>query len=279
MKRPPTLTDSALPEKIPSWGVLVLESHHSPRFTMEWRSHAFIKIVYVLSGSGVFRFDQENIGFSAGDVVIVPPRTRNRIEDDPATASSLYVCCISRSLLSFDPGLLPRLSPQRIRGSGHFANRVASTLRRMVHVQHQKQSSATVALAADALRLVQLVLESCDEEKRDSTSSAASGTGQSIQQYVRALETSFFETTSIDEAAAQLGMSRRTFTAAFVKETGVSWLTFTRRLAIEHAKRRLRSSDLPIASVAFECGFNDLSTFYRQFKSQTGMSPAKFRSQ
>ena len=72
-------------------------------------------------------------------------------------------------------------------------------------------------------------------------------------------------------------MPRRTFTKLFAEETGTTWLRRVRELAIGHAKTRLRSSDLPIASVAFECGFNDLSTFYRQFKSQVGVSPAAYR--
>ncbi len=89
------LTDRALPERLPTWGVLVLESHHSPEFTMDWRTHPFVKVVYVLSGKGMFHLGNQTEHFSTGDVIVVAPGTRNRIEDDPSSASSLYVCCIA----------------------------------------------------------------------------------------------------------------------------------------------------------------------------------------
>ena len=49
---PRPLTKHALQERLPSWGVLVLESHHGPQFSMQWRRHSFLKVVYVLQGRG-----------------------------------------------------------------------------------------------------------------------------------------------------------------------------------------------------------------------------------
>ena len=72
--------------------------------------------------------------------------------------------------------------------------------------------------------------------------------------------------TSIDAASEQLEMSRRTFTKLFAEITGDTWLRYLRRMAIEHAQRRLRQTGVPIATIAFECGFNDLSSVYRQFR-------------
>jgi hypothetical protein len=131
----PPLTDRALQEQLPSWGVLVLESHHSPEFTMEWRTHPFVKVVYVLRGSGSFFLGKKEESFADGDVIVVPPGTRNRIVDDPTSAASLYVCCVARSLMRFDPNLVAQLPCRVLRREGHFANRVASVFRRMVHDQ------------------------------------------------------------------------------------------------------------------------------------------------
>lgn len=241
---------------------------------MEWRSHGFIKLVYVLRGSGTFYFQRKNFAFATADTVVVPPGTPNRIEDDPGAACSLYVCCVHTSLLQFDPRLVQRLRIARVTGDGHFANRIASLLRQMVHAQRRLEASRSIALVADALRLIQMVIERA--ERRPSTT-PRSAERERVRRYVRELETSFFDATTIEDAAETVGMSRRTFTKLFAEEAGQSWLHTVRRLAIEHAQQQLRESELPIASVAFECGFNDLSTFYRQFKSHCGLSPAKYR--
>jgi mannose-6-phosphate isomerase-like protein (cupin superfamily) len=116
----PLLTDRALPEQLPRWGILVLESHHSSKFIMEWRTHSFIKIVYVLSGNGTFLFNKKRCSFSEGDVISIPPGTRNRIVDGPNAASSLYVCCVARSVLRFDPSLILQLPCGGLRLQQHF---------------------------------------------------------------------------------------------------------------------------------------------------------------
>ena len=277
------LTDKALPDNLPAWGVLALESHHSPAFTMEWRTHSFLKIVYVLHGNGIFHFGKRSQLFSAGDVVIVPPETANRIEDDPASASSLYVCCLATELLDFDPSIIKQFRIRCVRGDGHFANRVASLMRRMVHLQDRGNQIndgqfRSIAMVTEAMNLVQLVLQLKSRKRPPIADSNASQQSEQIADYVAGLENDFFEATTIDAAAASVGMPRRTFTKLFCEHTGESWLQYVRRLAITHATVRLRETDTPVTSIAFECGFNDLSTFYRQFKSQVGVSPAAYRA-
>ena len=273
---PYKLTDRALREELPPWGILVLESHHSPAFTMEWRTHRFIKIVYVLKGAGEFRIEEKTYDFRFGDVMVIPAGTRNRIVDDDMSASSLYVCCISPRRLDFDSMLEKQLETYLYRGDGRFANRVATLMRRMVHSQQTATSMKSITMVADAIRLIQVILERSikrSKHERDGGDERAV-----IRRYVQSLPNHFFEEASIDATAQRLGIPRRTFTQLFTEITGETWLAHVRRLAIEHAHRRLAETDLPITSVAFECGFNDLSTFYRQFKKQTGMSPGEYRS-
>ena len=51
-----------------------------------------------------------------------------------------------------------------------------------------------------------------------------------------------------------------------------------RRTRVEHAKRLLEQTDRTVLSIAFECGFEDLSTFYRAFKREVDESPNHWRS-
>lgn len=52
------------------------------------------------------------------------------------------------------------------------------------------------------------------------------------------------------------------------------WVLQTR---INHARKRLIETDLPIATVALETGYSDQSSFTRQFRRSTGLSPSDFR--
>ena len=272
-----SLTDHALPETLPAWGVLVLESHHSPQFKMEWRTHPFVKVVYVLKGCGRFHLGRKNQSFSAGDVILVAPQTRNRFVDDPGSAASLYICCMAISVFDFDASLLERMPTRILHRDGQFANRVASLLRRLVHWQDSLSRMRPAGMVADALKLMITIDQRTEQIVR--RPSMTSDERALVQAYIDTLPSRFFDETTIDAAAQQLNIPRRTFTKLFTDLAEETWLSRLRRLAIDHAKRRLQQTELPIASIAFECGFNDLSTFYRQFKTQTGSSPGQYRNQ
>jgi AraC family L-rhamnose operon regulatory protein RhaS len=270
------LTDRALPENLPPWGILVLESHHSPKFAMNWRTHEFVKIVYIWKGRGEFQIGDETHKFTANDVIVIPPNTRNRIIDDTSAAPSLYICCISTQLLNFDPSIIGSLDV-RLQSHRHgFTNRITSLLRCLIHSQQKPVATTSISMVADALQLLQFVLEL---ESKPQAKLQPNGNERSVlQRYIAELPDHFFEESSIDSTSQRLGIPRRTFTQLFHELTGETWLSHTRRLAVEHAQQRLRHTELPITSIAFECGFRDLSTFYRQFKKLSGMSPGEYRS-
>ncbi len=270
------LNDRAVDEQLPTWGVLVIESHHSAKFTMDWRTHRFIKIIFVLRGSGTFHLGNREQSFTSGDVAVVRPGVRNRIVDQPGAASSLYVACVDTELVRFDATLVNRIETRVVHADAHFANRVAAMMRRLVHAQDSRSEDRPIAMVADALKLVHWTVNASMLTDRRRTSDATEP--GDVQHYIDTLPTRFFEETTIDEVADSLNLSRRSFTQTFQQLTGETWLNHIRGLAIDHARRRLSETELPIVSIAFECGFNDLSTFYRQFKKRCGISPAKYRA-
>jgi len=106
---------------------------------------------------------------------------------------------------------------------------------------------------------------------------ALSGHRQAVERYVAELPDRFFEATDLDHAAAELRMSRRRFTHLFRLATSTSWSDYLTRLRIDYACQLLRETSRSIIATAFECGYEDLSSFYRAFKSQKGLPPGAWR--
>lgn len=270
----------ALTENLPTWGVVVLESHHASDFTMQWRTHAFVKIVYILAGSGRFDVGDQTFRFVAGDVIIVPPQTRNRIQDESDDPSSLYAGCVSEHVLASDPNLSDQLVSTCLHEMPKQTGAIASVLRRIIFTQERSAPLGNIDMVIDAWRLLRLVLSVASSTGKEAVKrTKANEEDESVVRfYVDQLQESFLQATSIDDAAADCEIPRRTFTKLFREVTGTTWLNYVRGLAIDHASELLRSTDLPIASVAFESGFSDLSTFYRQFSRHKGVSPASYRA-
>ncbi len=76
-----------------------------------------------------------------------------------------------------------------------------------------------------------------------------------------------------------LGMSRRRFTHLFRQVARSSWSSYLTRLRIDYACQLLRETSRSIIATAFECGYEDLSSFYRAFKRQRGLPPRVWREQ
>jgi AraC-like DNA-binding protein len=80
---------------------------------------------------------------------------------------------------------------------------------------------------------------------------------------------------TLEGIARECGLSASYFSNLFHKEMGrgfKEWLNDTR---IEHAKRLLLESDLPILEICYECGYNTPSQFIRMFKRSTEVSPSE----
>ena len=81
-----------------------------------------------------------------------------------------------------------------------------------------------------------------------------------------------------DDIISALGTNKNTLTDAVKAVTGKSPMEYMRILKVEEARKQMDAHpELTIEAVAFSCGFNIPSTFYRMFRKQYGISPAEYR--
>lgn len=84
---------------------------------------------------------------------------------------------------------------------------------------------------------------------------------------------------TIREHAHEMGVCESYFQHLYRDFFGISFQKDLIRLRIEYAKYILTSTDLTLEQVAELCGYANEIHFYRQFKQQSGMTPAKYRKQ
>jgi transcriptional regulator GlxA family with amidase domain len=82
---------------------------------------------------------------------------------------------------------------------------------------------------------------------------------------------------SLPSLADRAGMTERTFSRVFKKETGVSPAAFVEIARVNRAKALLETSDWPLARVAERAGFGSLDGLHRAFQKRCGTTPGDFR--
>ena len=99
----------------------------------------------------------------------------------------------------------------------------------------------------------------------------------SVVRAVDYVEANLTSDIDLDGLAKAARVSKYHFCRVFKKCIGMSPLQYVTTARVEKAKVILQRADTPVAVVANMSGFRDISTFIRQFKRQTGMTPSAFR--
>ena len=98
-----------------------------------------------------------------------------------------------------------------------------------------------------------------------------------ILEAVRYINANFAEPCSLDTLAAVASMNRFRFAKRFRAVTGETANQYVINRRLSAAATRLASTQSPIAEIAFEVGFNDLSHFDACFRSVFGCAPSIWR--
>lgn len=83
---------------------------------------------------------------------------------------------------------------------------------------------------------------------------------------------------SVSALAAEAAMSPYHFLRAFKAVVGLTPHQYILRLRLHRAAVRLRTSSDPVATIAFDAGFGDLSSFNRRFRRIIGATPGDYRA-
>ncbi|MBU3110275.1 response regulator transcription factor [Clostridium lacusfryxellense] len=101
----------------------------------------------------------------------------------------------------------------------------------------------------------------------------------SIMKIVVFIEENLGSQLHAEEIASKINLSRSYFSINFKKYTGMAFKEFVRRERIRKAKTLLVMKDAPLADIALDIGYEDVSYFIRVFSELTGMTPGEYRKQ
>lgn len=99
-----------------------------------------------------------------------------------------------------------------------------------------------------------------------------------VAEAVRLIELDAGRPLSLCDLASSAATSPYHFLRTFRQVAGMTPYQFLLRTRLHRAAVRLRTSDTAISTIAFDAGFNDLSTFNRRFRREMGEAPGAYRA-
>lgn len=108
----------------------------------------------------------------------------------------------------------------------------------------------------------------------ESTNLKSSDRFSKITEYIMQ---NFDEDIDLPKIASVANMAVTTFCNFFKEHYRQTFVEYLNTVRIGHACKLLSEEDQKIGKVAYECGFNNLANFNRQFKKMKLMSPSEYR--
>lgn len=101
---------------------------------------------------------------------------------------------------------------------------------------------------------------------------------EAIARSLQFLQSRWQEPIKVSDLVRVSAMSRRGFTKAFERHTGSKPKLELSRLRLDHARRLLAETELPLARIAARCGYQSANSLLVAFKREYHLTPAAYRS-
>jgi len=253
--------------------------------------HAEIEISSIISGSGVYCCNGRDYDFSAGDVFLHKANDTHYFKNIKNSEE------LSLVVVRFDPRFIWSPSgawfntefftifkdrsdfPHKISGRTPEAETIAVLLDGIFEESLEKKPAYSLFMRAK-LMTVLANLARClhDGTEGGGLSPAEERNLVRMEESMKYILNHLDEDLSLDTLAQNAGMSRSAYSGIFKKLNGTSPGDYIISQRISLARYQLETSDEPIIEIMENCGFNNLSNFYRIFKKHTGKSPKDYRN-
>ncbi len=101
---------------------------------------------------------------------------------------------------------------------------------------------------------------------------------RAIGRVLRYINQRYYEDLKIEDLVRMSGFSKSTFSVYFNRYVGITPKQYITEKRIHEALRLIRDTALPFNRIAEEVGYNDFSTFFRNFCRIAGQSPSDYRA-
>jgi len=249
-------------------------------FDMPLHFHPEYELTLILESSGI-RYVGNNISdFESGDLVLLGgnlPHCWKNEKDHLGTVKSLVVQWeknILHDLSLFKPIEDLLIESERGLKLNHDIHKEEILLmHQLIKVKGIRRYLVFIELL-HALALKKEYIPIAGDSYSYDLSTTTTTRLEKVQSYVHE---HFHEKIKLKEVASYLHMNEQAFSRFFSKKMRKPFFLFLNEYRVNRASRLIFETDLQMGEIAFQCGYESLPFFYKQFKKFKGYSPLEFR--
>lgn len=261
---------------------VVLNHKNSRPDTFHW--HSYFEITYVQEGQGNYSVNGQEYMMKPGDIIIfnnVEAHGWKLMGEDMKLLVMIFSPeFVAEKLSVFDSEYLKPFVERgsnfknRIRSEEPVSHEIRKGIREIYAEWQQQKEGYPLMIKANILRILTMLIRTYqDESKSGEMLKEKKSAMKRLEQAISYIDHHYSEKITLDEVAAAAYMSSNYFSSYFRKVTGISFSEYVTRIRISHARELLRDTDKSVTEIAMECGFHNISNFYRLYKKQVGKPP------
>lgn len=266
----------------------VVKEFDYPFYPTPWHYHPEYELVLVTSSTGK-RFIGDHISdFRPGNLALLGPDIPHTYRNDDSyyagevtlRAQSIVIHFTAASLgegfLQLPESARIRLLLERtVNGldiTGDTAVQVAMKMKAIVQLQGMERWLALVGIlalisvAGDLQPITSSSKGAYNARESDRLCNVFDWVTENLEREIR-----------LPDAAAVAGMQVNAFSRFFALRTRKTFSAFVQELRLRKAASLLAETDMPVTAICFDCGYNNVSNFNRQFLRLYRMNPLAYR--
>jgi AraC-like DNA-binding protein len=274
----------------PTDSSFIVKQYYQPEFIAPLHFHHAYELIYIVKSYGKFYGENRVMNFSEGEIYCFGPGFAHCFYNEKSFVATGEMA--HSVVIQFTEDFL---------GKDFFEK---PELRKIKYFLHSSQLGIKISKPDDRIKelfmnirdqqgmesmlsLLEL-LDSLSQQKNDKLSfvtitheknMANDKDSEKMEIIIKYIMENFKEDLNIKKAASIAFLNEAAFCRYFKRRAKKTFSQFVNDVRITHAIRLLSEKDCSISEVCYECGYNNLSYFNRQFRLIVGKTPFEYRKE
>lgn len=250
---------------------------------MNFHTHDFFEINYIKKGQCTNLFEGGSVAMQEGDFILIHPDAMHSLYVDDR--SEVFNFIISKQYLF---NLFSKIKHCENSNFNDFIKRISkenspSYLLAKSTTETKQIADAIVSTKKQLNKslylefLIGQLLLTCATHTDNVFLSNATIEGKNVLKNILTKMEAEYKTASLDAIAKDFGYSKAHICKLFKKHYDNTFSSKLNEIKILHAKKMLSDTNMSIADISYELGFESIEYFHRLFKKTCGETPNSYR--